>query len=87
MKPRADRRAAFGGDGELGEAELYRQLGRLTRDMDAWEGSIPCVSSLLNHESVKIRARALWLLGEAGLAHPQSVQGAIRAAESARARI
>ena len=58
----------------MGEAELYRELGRLTRDKSKWEESIPYVSSLLSHESVKIQAKALWLLGEMGLAHPPSVR-------------
>ena len=59
----------------MGESELYRELGQLTKDKVRWEENIPYVSSLLSHESVKIRAKALWLLGEKGLAHPQSVRG------------
>ena len=61
----------------MGESELYKELGALTRNRDKWEESIPHVSSLLTHESVKIRAKALWLLGEMGLVHPQPVQGAV----------
>ena len=61
----------------MGESELYRELGQLTKDKARWEESIPYVSSLLSHESVKIRAKALWLLGEMGLAHPQSVRGEV----------
>ena len=34
------------------------------------ESEIPYVSSLLTHESVKIQAKALWLLGEMGLIYP-----------------
>ena len=59
------------------ETELYKELGALTKDKDRWKESIPYVSSLLTHESVKIQAKALWLLGEMGLAHPQSVQDVI----------
>lgn len=51
-------------------SELYKELGALTKDRDKWEESIPYVSSLLDHESVKIKAKALWLLGEMGLAYP-----------------
>ena len=58
-------------------SELYKELGILTKERDRWEESIPYVSSLLNHESVKIRAKALWLLGEMGLEHPQSVQDSV----------
>ena len=59
------------------EAELYKELGALTKEKDRWEESIPYVSSLLNHNSVKIQAKALWLLGEMGLIYPQSVQDVV----------
>lgn len=52
------------GAGDLNESELYRELGILTKDRTRWKESIPYVSSLLSHESVKIQAKALWLLGE-----------------------
>ena len=52
------------------ESELYKELGALTRDRDRWEENIPYLSSLLSHRSVKIRAKALWLLGESGLCIP-----------------
>ncbi len=60
-------------------SELYKELGQLTKDKDRWEESIPYVSSLLSHESVKIQAKALWLLGEMGLAHPESMHDAVPA--------
>ena len=59
------------------EAELYKELGVLTKEKDRWKESIPYVSSLLAHESVKIQAKALWLLGEMGLIYPQTVQDAV----------
>ncbi|MBQ9662416.1 MAG: HEAT repeat domain-containing protein [Oscillospiraceae bacterium] len=59
------------------EFELYRELGALTKRKDEWETNIPYVSSLLNHESVKIQAKALWLLGEMGLVYPQAVKEAV----------
>ena len=61
----------------MNESELYQELGILTKDRDRWKESIPYVSSLLTHESVKIQAKALWLLGEMGLAYPLSVQDAV----------
>ena len=61
----------------MNESELYRALGALTKDKDKWKESIPCVSSLLTHESAKIQAKALWLLGEMGLIYPRSVQDAV----------
>lgn len=61
----------------MNESELYKELGVLTKERNKWEESIPYVSSLLTHESVKIKAKALWLLGEIGLAYPLSVQDKI----------
>ena len=58
-------------------AELYNELGALTKEKDRWKESIPYVSSLLTHDSVKIQAKALWLLGEMGLKYPESVQDAV----------
>jgi len=66
------RRAERIGEAILDETNLYKELGKLTKDKDRWEESIPYVSSLLAHDSVKIQAKALWLLGEMGLAHPAS---------------
>ena len=59
------------------ESELYKELGALTKNKEKWKGSIPYVSSLLTHDSVKIQAKALWLLGEMGLVYPRSVHDAI----------
>lgn len=61
----------------MDEAELYKELGALTKDKDKWEESIPYVSSLLAYNSVKIKAKALWLLGEMGLLYPLLVQNAV----------
>lgn len=66
----------------MNEAGLYKELGALTKDKDRWQESIPYVSSLLTHDSVKIQAKALWLLGEMGLSYPQSVQDAVPAIAS-----
>ena len=61
----------------MNESELYKELGILTKHKDRWKESIPYISSLLTHDSVKIQAKALWLLGELGLIYPQSVQDAV----------
>ena len=61
----------------MNESELYKELGVLTKDKDQWQENIPYVSSLLAYESVKIQAKALWLLGEMGLAYPLSVRDAV----------
>ena len=59
------------------ESELYQELGALTKDKSRWAESVPYLSSLLSHESVKIQAKSLWLLGEIGLAYPLSVQDTV----------
>ena len=64
------------------EAEIYKELGVLTKNKGNWQENIPYVSTLLTHESVKIQAKALWLLGEMGLSYPQSVQNAVPALAS-----
>ena len=56
------------------ESELYKELGILTKDKDKWEDSIPYVSSLLSSDSMKIKAKALWLLGEMGLSFPLMIE-------------
>lgn len=61
------------------ESELYKELGILTKDKDRWAENIPYVSSLLAHKSVKIQAKALWLIGEMGLEYPLKVENAIPA--------
>ena len=68
----------FYGDDRVNESDLYKKLGTLTKDRERWETSIPYVSSLFAHDSVKIQAKALWLLGEMGLAYPLSVQDVVQ---------
>lgn len=55
------------------ETELYKNLGELTKNQDDWAQSIPAVHSLLEHDSAKIQAKALWLLGEMGLKWPREI--------------
>jgi len=56
------------------ETELYGKLVALTKDKTRWEADLPFVSSLLAAESVKIRAKALGLLGEMGLKFPAAIE-------------
>ena len=55
------------------ESELYKKLGELTKNKAAWEQSIPEVAVQLKFDSQKIQAKALWLLGEMGLQHPEKI--------------
>ena len=54
--------------------DLYKELGALTKCKERWEENIPYVASLLQHDSTKIKAKALWLLGEMGLVFPNTVR-------------
>ena len=65
------------GDEGLKASDLYKSLGSLTNNRDAWKESIPFVSSLLGHGSEKIKGKALWLLGEIGMVYPQSVRDTV----------
>lgn len=66
----------------MNETELYKQLGILTKDKSRWEESIPLVTSYLDNESEKIVAKALWLLGEMGLEHPDLIKCSVNKAAS-----
>ena len=66
----------------MNESELYRSLGALTRNKAEWETNIPYVSSLLACDSVKVKAKALWLLGEMGLKHPSAIRDSVPAIAS-----
>ena len=61
------------------EAELYKELGVLTREKERWDENVPYVASLLAHGSTKIKAKALWLLGEMGLAFPDAIKDCVPA--------
>lgn len=58
----------------MNEAETYKELVGLTKDKAALIENAPRVASLLGCKSVKIRAKALWLLGETGLERPELVR-------------
>ena len=63
-------------------SELYKELGTLTKNRDEWETRIPFVASLLTSGSLRIRAKALWLLGEMGLKYPDPVREYVPAVAS-----
>ena len=56
------------------DSDLYKELSALTKSKERWEENIPYVASLLTSESMKIKAKALWLLGEMGLTFPFSIK-------------
>ena len=61
----------------MNESDLYKELGKMTREKNRWNECIPYVSSLLSHESVRIQAKALGMIGEMGLAYPLAVHDTV----------
>lgn len=59
------------------DSELYKSLSALTKNKSVWEEQIPYVESLLSADSVKIKSKALWMLGEMGLAFPSSIKSRV----------
>ena len=66
----------------MNESELYKKLGILTKNRNEWKESIPYVSSLLDYDSARIQAKALWLLGEMGFKYPLEIQDSVPAIAS-----
>jgi len=52
------------------EKELYLSLGVYSKSQSDWESAIPQIAGLLNHPSIRIKAKVLWLLGEMGYKYP-----------------
>ena len=57
----------------MNSKELYQKLNHIRNNKKLWESSIDDVGSLLVNPSVKIKAKALWMLGEMGVLYPQKV--------------
>lgn len=64
------------------DSELYKSLSALTKNKSVWEEQIPYVESLLSADSEKIKSKALWMLGEMGLAFPSSIKYSVDAIAS-----
>ena len=56
------------------EKQLYVELSSLTKNKESWEENIDYVASLLENQSSKIVAKALWMLGEMGLKYPNKIE-------------
>lgn len=57
----------------MNDKETYRELSVLTKRKNEWRGNVVYVASLLENQSPRITAKALWLLGEMGLQYPDEV--------------
>lgn len=60
------------------ERRLYSELSSLTKHKELWEENIDYVGSLLENQSLKITAKALWMLGEMGLQYPDRAKPYIK---------
>ena len=56
------------------DKDLYHELGVLTKRKEDLRVNSPFVASLLENQSPKIIAKALWLLGEMGLQYPEEIE-------------
>lgn len=55
---------------------ILKELGYITKDRQCWKAKIDYVADKLdNSYSNAVRAKALWLLGEMGLKHPEEIEG------------
>lgn len=57
------------------DEKILKELRKITKDKDCWKQRISYVASLLNeNHSIEIKAKALWILGEMGLKHPDIIK-------------
>lgn len=57
------------------EKEILNELREIQKNKQNWKSNIDKVGEKLNEECpVNVRAKALWILGEMGLRHPQQVE-------------
>ena len=58
---------------------ILKELGDMTKDKQSWKANIDCIANKLNNNySNAVKAKALWLLGEMGLRHPEEIEGYVR---------
>ena len=60
----------------MGDKVILKKLGDMTKDRQSWNANIDYVADKLdNTYSNAVRAKALWILGEMGLRHPEEIEG------------
>ena len=62
------------GNTGMSGTDTYSRLVELTKNKDRWEEKLPYVAALLSNEEVRIKAKALWMLGEMGLRYPALIR-------------
>lgn len=57
------------------ENEILGELRDITKDKNSWKSAVDYVFGCLNkNQSIAVKAKALWLLGEIGLNHPKEIE-------------
>ncbi len=55
--------------------DMLKELKNITKNKQNWESTIDDVAVILGENySIEVNAKALWLLGEMGLEHPQKIK-------------
>lgn len=58
----------------MDEKEIYNELNRIYKEKENWLKNIDVVVSYLLNESIYIKAKVLWIIGEIGLIYPEKVE-------------
>jgi HEAT repeat protein len=70
----------FKEDTMANDNNTLKKLRALTKDREGWKTRIDDVSAILDEDHPdEVKAKALWLLGEMGLKHPNKIEGHINA--------
>ena len=60
---------------DIDDKVILKELRDITKDRGCWKANIDNVAEKLDTDySVAVRAKALWLLGEMGLMHPEEIK-------------
>ena len=59
----------------MNDKAILNELRDITKNKDCWKANIDDVADKLNEDySIAVKAKALWLLGEMGLRHPEEIE-------------
>lgn len=58
----------------MNEDLIYEKLSLILKDKDNWKDYVDEVAEFLNDSSLRIRAKALWIIASIGLKYPDSVK-------------
>lgn len=59
----------------MDDEAILKELRNITKNKDNWKVNIDYIADILNkNNSVAVKAKALWLLGEIGLRYPEEIK-------------